>query len=58
MDGPAHEVVAAFVIGASSIRRTRAPASLLRLFDMLVRILVEIMNELVVLHELAKNCMN
>ena len=30
VDGPAHEVVAAFVIGASSIRSTRAPASLLR----------------------------
>ena len=30
VDGPAQEVVAAFVIGASSIRRTRAPASLLR----------------------------
>ena len=55
MDGPAHEVVAAFVIGASSIRRLGLLRASCGKFDMLVRILVEIMNELVVLHELAKN---
>ena len=47
VDGPAHEVVAAFVIGASNISSTRAPASLLRLFDMLPRNIADIMNELV-----------
>ena len=45
--GPAHDVVAAFVIGTSNISSTRAPASLLRLFDMLSRIITDIMNELV-----------
>jgi hypothetical protein len=34
VDGPDHEEVAAFVRGASNIRRTKAPASLLRSVDM------------------------
>jgi hypothetical protein len=33
-EGPLHEEVAAFVRGASNIRRTKAPASLLRSVDM------------------------
>tara|TARA_B100000214_G_scaffold350392_1_gene304001 strand:- start:87 stop:368 length:282 start_codon:yes stop_codon:yes gene_type:complete len=45
--GPAHEVVAAVVMGANIIKSTRAPASLLRLYDMYGRNITDIMNELV-----------
>tara|TARA_S200000501_G_scaffold217329_1_gene203970 strand:- start:2851 stop:3264 length:414 start_codon:yes stop_codon:yes gene_type:complete len=45
--GPAHEVVAAVVIGANIIKSTKAPASPLRLYDMYARNIVDIMNELV-----------
>ena len=42
--GPAHEVVAAVVIGANIIKSTKAPASLLRSYDMYTRNITDIMN--------------